>query len=366
MIRILHSIDTTGPGGAETVFVNLATGLDPHKFKSFAVIKGEGWVCDTLRSHGIEPIFVKAKGSFNLRYLFELVRVVRHYKIDVIQSHLLGSNLYCCLAGIICRIPVFSTFHGFVDAQSHERFMGLKTWMINQGSKKIVFVSECLKRQFQQAYGFWESKSITIYNGVDTEVFYPKRDTSIRRQLGLSNGNILIGAVGNIRPAKGYDLFLKAARIIYDKHPDCRFVVAGQGSGQLYQSLLELRKKLHLEDVFFFLGFQHDTALFLNNLDIFCLPSTSEGFSISTIEAMACGIPVVATRCGGPEEIIVHETSGLLSACDSYALASNVAKLIDCPNLGYMMIRDAMHIVKKQFSLAAMQKKYEHNWQIKN
>lgn len=358
MIRILHSIDTTGPGGAETVFVNLVKGLDVQKFKSFAVIRGPGWVCDTLRSHGVEPIFVQSKGGFNLGYLRDLVRLIREYRIDIIQSHLLGSNLYCCLAGMICRVPVISTFHGFVDTSDQERFMALKTRIINLGSRKIVFVSDGLRKQFLYSYGFSRKKSVTIYNGVDTEVFHPKRDTSIREKLGLQKGNILIGAVGNIRPAKGYDLFLQAAKIVHDKHPECRFVVAGQGSGKLYDSLLQLRKELNLEEVFFFLGFQDDAPLFLNNLDIFCLPSTSEGFSIATIEAMACGLPVVATRSGGPEEILYDRKSGVLVLPDGESIAQGLiwhlknqkSRCIDC----------TIEIVNKNYSSVSMVKQYEN------
>ncbi len=360
MIRVLHSIDTTGPGGAETVFVNLAAGLDPNKFESFAVIRGDGWVCDTLRSHGIEPIFVQSKGGFNFKYLCELVRIIRSKKIDVVQSHLLGSNLYCCLAGMICRVPVISTFHGFVDTSEQERFMALKVWIINQASKNIVFVSIGLCNQFMLAFGFAKTKSMTIYNGVDTDIFYPKRDTSIRGELGLKKENFLVGAIGNIRPAKGYDLFLRAARIIYDQHPECRFVVAGQGSGELYDSLLQLRKKLNLDEVFCFLGFQNDAPRFLNNLDIYCLPSTSEGFSISTIEAMACGLPVVATRSGGPEEIISDNKDGKLVQADVGEIAQGIICLIEDVLCREKFINSAIKNINSVYNISVMIKNYEN------
>ena len=73
MKTILHTIDTTGPGGAETVFIDLVTGLPATRYRSIAVIRGEGWVCDELRRRGVEPVFMNNKGSFNLRYLTRLV-----------------------------------------------------------------------------------------------------------------------------------------------------------------------------------------------------------------------------------------------------------------------------------------------------
>ena len=92
MIKILHTIDTTGPGGAETVFINLIKGLDKTKFESVVAIRGPGWVYDELIRGGVKPIFLQTKGSFNYKYLLSMISIIRKNKIDVIQSHLFGSN----------------------------------------------------------------------------------------------------------------------------------------------------------------------------------------------------------------------------------------------------------------------------------
>src|SRR5690606_4102639 len=109
----------------------------------------------------------------------------------------------------------------------------------------------------------------------------------IRKELGLGRDHVLIGSIGNIRPAKGYDHLLRAASLIAKHHPECRFVIAGQGSGALYEGLLRLRKELGLEDKVHFIGFRDNIHDILSDLDIFVLPSTSEGFSIVTLEAIA-------------------------------------------------------------------------------
>lgn len=97
----------------------------------------------------------------------------------------------------------------------------------------------------------------------------------------------------------------------------------------LYEELLQLRKELELEGVFHFIGFQSDAAKVLNNFDIFVLPSISEGFSISTVEAMACGLPVIVTKSGGPEEIIFNEENGLLVDCVEDDLAHAITKYLE-------------------------------------
>jgi len=365
MIRILHTIDTTGPGGAETVFVNLVKGLDRQKFEPTVVIKGPGWVCDELVKNGITPLFINSKGSINLKYLFELILVIREKKIDLIQSHLLGSSLYCSLAGMICGVPVVSTFHGFVDIHTKERFYSIKSWIINRGSTRLVFVSDKLKDFYVGKKGFSAKKSVTIYNGVDTSIYKPQPDDSVRKKLGLKPDNVLVGSVGNIRPAKGYSYLLEAARLVVNQNPQFRFVVAGQGSGKLYESLLDLRKKLELENHFFFIGFEPDVSKFMNNLDLFVLSSISEGFSISTIEAMACGVPVIATRSGGPEEIVSHLKNGILvDICNVENISGCIIELYGNKVLKQSIVLNSTDYVEKLYSNNMMLDRYIHIYDV--
>lgn len=360
MIKVLHTIDTTGPGGAETVFVNLVKNLDRKRFESVAVIHGNGWVSEILRQHGVKPLFIKSSGGFNFKLLGNLVRIIRRKKIDVIQAHLFGSNLYCSMAGLICRVPVISTIHGFVDASTEDGLILLKRTLINIGSSKIVFVSDRLRNFYLSHFGFSTQKTTTIYNGVDTSNFLPKKDVSIRKRLGIETDHFVIGAVGNVRPAKGYDIFLKAAHLVIKNYPKCRFILAGQGSGRLFEGLLKLRKRLHMEKTFHFIGFQENAAKVLNNMDIFVLPSTSEGFSISTIEAMSCGIPVVVTRSGGPEEIVQNNITGIFAhPMDADDLANKLLFLIKDEKLRKDLAIRAQRMVAERFSSFELIKKYE-------
>ena len=145
MVNILHIIDTSGPGGAETIFIELVTHFNNEKYRSYAVVKREGWVTKTLRERNIEPIIIDNKGSFNLFYLLKLIYVIKKNRINILQSHLLGSNIYSSMAGIMCGIPVVSVFHGNVDINNNEKYLSLKSKIINKGSTHIIFVSEYLK-----------------------------------------------------------------------------------------------------------------------------------------------------------------------------------------------------------------------------
>jgi glycosyltransferase involved in cell wall biosynthesis len=237
--------------------------------------------------------------------------------------------------------------------------IAIKSRVINLGSKKIIFVSEKLRTSFIQKYGFSATKSITIYNGVDTSVFLPKYDDSIRKELGLRSDHILVGAVGNIRPAKGYHIFLKAAELVRKKYPDCKFVIVGEGSGKLFEDLLRLRAKLHLTEHFIFLGFRGDASMVINNLTIFVLPSVSEGFSISTIEAMACNVPVIVTRSGGPEEFVINGQNGIIVDCDEEQIAASIIQLMENKKFVENICTLAHRKVTENFSLSAMISRYQ-------
>jgi glycosyltransferase involved in cell wall biosynthesis len=357
MINILHAIDTGGPGGAETVFLNLVRGLDRSGFRSTVAIGSRGeWLRGELVRGGIEPLVLPTKGSFNFTYLRQLTSAVRRHRIQLIHSHLPGSNVYCGIAGLLCRVPVISTFHGFIETDRADTLFTLKLRIINHASKGgIVFVSEGLRAAFQDMVKWTPERCHTIYNGLNLAVFRPARDTGLRREFGVTDDQFLIGAVGNIRPAKGYDDFLRAARIIIDRHPFCRFVIVGEGSGALLENLLDRRSALGLEDKVHFAGFRQDIAKVINNFDLFLLTSRTEGFSLTCVEAMACGVPVVATRSGGPEEIISHEVDGLLVPVGRpEEIADGVTRLIEAPKLRDLLVQAGRVKVAGTFDLATM------------
>jgi len=325
MKTILHIIDTTGPGGAETVFIQLATGLPSYRYRSVVSIKGKGWVNDELVKRGVRPVMLDPKGSFNWRYLFALVRLIRKEHVDLIHSHLLGSNVYGALAGLITGTPVIATFHGEVDIGENERFKILKFLIIKAGASSIVAVTDSLREDISERTALGRSNIDVIYNGIDTRLFQKSPDNTLRDRFGWGTEDIIVGSLGNIRPAKGYDILLRAASLLNSEESRYRFVIAGQGEGELFDELMDLQKALGLEDRVKFMGFIDDAGGFLSNLDIFLSSSVSEGLPLSAIQAMVSRLPIVATRCGGYEGLINHMENGwLVDVGDPNALAQAI------------------------------------------
>ncbi len=219
--------------------------------------------------------------------------------------------MYCCLAGWLSRTPVIATFHGAVDFGG-ERLLQTKFRIINIVAKYIVVVSENLKTQILKNVPLNPNKLKVIYNGIDTRKFQPNKNEHLRKELALAKTDIIIGSVGNIRKPKAYDNLIRAAAIVVKQESNIKFIIVGENKNTLYEELINLRSELKLDDNIFFLGFRYNVTEILNSLDLFLLSSTSEGFSISTIEAMACGVPVIVTKSGGRQRLSLTSTTASL------------------------------------------------------
>lgn len=361
MKTILHTIDTTGPGGAETVFIDLVTRLPKDKYRAVVVIRGKGWVYEELRRRGVKPVLLGSKGSFNWRYLSGLRKLIKQEKVDLIQSHLLGSNVYCSLAGLTTRTPVVATFHGVIDIGENERLKGLKFAAINMGVNRIVAVSKDLRDDIFSRTSLKANNTIIIYNGISSVDFQQPRSSSLRQKFGWAETDFIIGSLGNIRPAKGYDILLQAAALLKNNQQTFRFIIAGQADkGNLFVELLNQRQELGLEEQVQFLGFLDDPAEFLSNLDLFLSSSISEGLPLSAIQAMAAQRPLLATRCGGYEELVTDKQNGwLVEAGNPQAITNAIESLAGAPAVRSRLAAEAKKHAVETFDISVMLKAYE-------
>ncbi len=365
MRTVLHLIDTTGPGGAETVFTDLARGLDPLRFRSVAVTAGPGWVEDTIAEGGVQRHTVSQRGRFALRYVRALGRLAGSERVDLIHAHLLGASVYASLAAFGTRIPVLCTIHGHADLPRADRLRLLRYGVLRLGASHVVAVSESLRREFEARSGFPAERTSVVYNGIDLEAFHPGDGSAVRSELAIANGEFVFGALGNLRAPKAYDVLLRAAALLSADSTPCRVVIAGDTSGHLYPGLAALRSALALESRVTFAGFRRDVPEVLRAFDALALSSRTEGFSLATVQAMATGIPVVATRSGGPEEILADGTTGLLVPTDDpAALAAAMRRLRDQPDLRDRLARAGLRSVHARFNRTSMIEAYQRRYDV--
>lgn len=357
---VLHLIDTTGPGGAETVFTQLALRLDSSRFRSVPVVAGPGWVQDTLTAQGAKPELIPTSGALDLGYLAALRRSIRRQRASVVQCHLLGSAVYGGLAARLGGARAVATFHGHADLPEGDRLRGLRFRILNRTAARVVFVSDHLRQAFLRATPLEPGITTVIPNGVDLSDCRPGAAPAVRAELGIGPDELVIGAVGNVRTPKGYDDLLHAAAKLTLDGRRWRVVIVGDTSVDPYPRLERMVKELGLGERVLFTGFRSDVGEVLRSFDLFVLPSRTEGFSLSTVQAMACGLPVLATRSGGPEEIIQDGVNGMLvPAGDPSALAAGITRLAGDRELSARLGAAAPASARRRFGLQTMLDAYQ-------
>jgi glycosyltransferase involved in cell wall biosynthesis len=355
--KLLHLIDTGGPGGAETIFRDIVFGLPGDRWHSVSVVPRKGWLYDALIDRGVDPIVLSAESCGRWAYLTQLRRLIHHHRIDLVHSHLLGAGLYGSLATLGAPVPVLSTFHGLPDFSGRPFAVAGKVKILARKGNRVVFVSEHLRRSVLARWYVPSSRVEVIHNGVQLGALSPTG--SERHELGARPGDFLIGAVGNLRPAKDYGTLLRAVAEVRQSGCPVRLAIIGAGGGELEHELMKLRSSLQLDDQVSFMGFRADAHRLISAVDLFVLSSSTEGFSLSTVEALWLGRPVIATRCGGPEEIVRDGVTGVLvPPGDPKALAVQMRRLLDHPQLRMELGARGARDVRDRFSIERMISSY--------
>jgi glycosyltransferase involved in cell wall biosynthesis len=225
---------------------------------------------------------------------------------------------------------------------------------------RVFAVSRQLKNEYESALKISPNLFGLIYNGVDTRLFSP--DAQKRREeratLGISEDTVVIGCVARLEPVKDHMTLLRAATIALDAGHDMRIVLVGEGPERPALEY-EIKMKPALRDRVIFTGRSFDVARRLCGFDIFVLPSLFEGISNTLLEAMATGLPVVATRVGGNPEIFEDNKSGLMFyPRDIQGLADHLTRLASCCDLRKRLGAEARKHVEQCFSLEQMLKNY--------
>ncbi len=357
---ILLTIETGGPGGAETVLLTLASRLDPERYRAVVLLPRRGWLSETIEGRGVPVHIAKSKSWHDPTLLAEMRRLVRRENVDLIHSHLPDQNFYGCVAGLLTRRPTIATYHGLPPARGSLTMRArTKLWFVGRFASAVVVVSGRLEEAMREL-GFSDRRLVQIYNGIDIARFAQPPSGRLHREIGRNGDTKLVGMVANVRAAKGYEYFLEAASEVARRVPEAVFLVIGEAKDGGLEDLRARARRLSLEDRFLFLGFRRDVPEILSELDLFVLSSIQEGFSLATVEAMAAGKPVVATRSGGPEEIVEHPRTGLLvPARDADALAKGICDLLADPERAGAMGRAAREKAALDFSVETMIGRYE-------
>jgi glycosyltransferase involved in cell wall biosynthesis len=227
--------------------------------------------------------------------------------------------------------------------------------MTNPFVDRIVCNSEAVARFTLRHEGARPRKVVVIPNGVDAARFAAGDGATMRRRLGVRPDDVLVGAVGTIKKVKGQAVLLEAMRPLLERHAALRLVLAGEVTRGYGEELRRQVAQVGLEGRVLFPGVIEEVPDLLAALDLFALPSLSEGMSNALLEAMAAGRPIVATEAGGNAECLDGGNAGLLvPPGDADALGRALERLVDAPDRGRELGRRALARARDEYSLAKM------------
>ncbi|MEZ0167162.1 glycosyltransferase [Microvirga sp. TS319] len=352
---ILPSLAT---GGMETMATALARALARRGHRvGVTCLESEGDLAEDLRRTGIPVSLVPCPGTVPLLRPHPGLR--EHFAaqpLDVVHAHN-GVWVKAALAARAAGVPaVVHTAHGFAFGEPW--FEDALRWWAGLRTDMVAAVSAPLREHLVHKARIPASRVTTIINGIDTMRFAPHGTSGILRgAVGVGPDVPLVGCVARLDPVKNLALLIDAMALMVRDLPDARLVLVGDGP--LRESLREQAQVAGLGDRVLFPGAFADTAPIYRDLDIFVLPSVSEGTSISALEAMASGTPVVATAVGGTPQLLGDGCGMLVPSGDAQALADAIRGLLADPTGRSRIAQAARKRVLDRFSHADMVRAYE-------
>jgi sugar transferase (PEP-CTERM/EpsH1 system associated) len=358
-LRVLHVIDRMGVGGTEVGILKVIQGLGSERFEHrICTIRG----CDEnfSRSEGFEgQVYVAGRLNSGFQFLLgRLARIMREFRPDIVHSRNWGA-IEAMPAARLSGVPVaIHSEHGYevdmLDGLAKRRRVFRR--FAYAATDAVFTVSEELRAYHSRQAWFPIERIRVLPNGVDTSRFTRRTGErqETRQRLGLGDGSLVIGAVGRLVPIKDHTTLLKAAEILISRGMPVQVLLVGPGPELAkLQKFVAASPKLSGRVVF--AGAVSDVAPLLNAMDIFVLPSLSEGMSNTLLEAMASSLPVVATRVGGNTELVEEERSGwLFEPGDVMGLAAILERIGCDSSLRQEFGQAARQRAAQSFSLEGM------------
>jgi glycosyltransferase involved in cell wall biosynthesis len=365
-IRVMQLINGFSLGGAEKLVFDLAARMDKDCLRVFvcAMVEQRDGLAAKIRTEleaqEVETLALKRSAhQGRVRGILELRRHLKDFRIDMLHTHCPSPDFYGKLAAPLARIPrVFSTVH------STQGYRAVIERLFAPPTTRYVAISETVRTYMVETLKIPPRKIVLIYNAIDLTRF---TESQIDRQaklraLGISPESPVITAVGRVTQQKGFICLVQAAAEVIQAFPDARFLIVGDDriDSETACRVKEEIKVKELTDKVVLTGVRTDIPEILAITDVFVLPSLREGFSLALLEAMAAGLPVVATTVGITPEVVRDNNSGfIVPPSDPAALAWRIRELLQDPQKAHLMGTEACRSVQKRFGIARMVKGYE-------
>lgn len=368
-LHIVHIIGTLSSGGVQTNLFNIikTDPLNSFEHSVICVISDTGNMrqkiegnarsieCCPLRwppgnftpSYQIDQFL---RDNFYFTFPWRLSSLLKKINADLVHTHVtLKVGLQASAVLDYANLPWIWTLHGLYRSVGGDVSEWAKTVrLVNKKNAAVTGVSKSALNELTSYEYLPPEKQKIIYNGVDLKSFSngELKNRNLREVLGISKTSLVFGTAGRLVQLKRHDLLIQAAAIVLQNGLDAHFVIAGDGP--LYDQLVVLTKKLGISERLHLLGHQKNIIDVYSMLDVFVLPSDSESFGLSLIEACAAGLPCIATAVGGIPEILGDENGLLISSGSLEELVNAIQRMASIEIRNIYMKRSK--IIARKFS----------------
>ncbi len=361
-MRIVQLMASPFVGGPERQVLGLAGAL-PAEYETVFLSFSERGLCRPFLEHARQRGFESIELSENAPHLRRAVREV--------AGHLrrLGADVLCCngykpdvigwRAARRAGVPVVAVSHGWTAATLKVRINECLDRLVLRWMDRIVCVSAAQADRVRRA-GVNAERIVVIRNAIHTEPF-DNADPAYRSRMQSwfsRPRRRIIAAAGRLSPEKGFDRFIAAAALVAKRDADAGFVLFGEGP--LREALTRQIDACGLAGTFVMAGFRTDIERFLPSCDLLVLSSWTEGLPVIVLEALAAGVPVVATAVGGTPEVVYDGVNGyLVSPGDTVALAQRIRDALSDEIQRRVMGEQGRQLIRQEFTFEFQAKEYQ-------
>ncbi|HXG08792.1 MAG TPA: glycosyltransferase [Gemmataceae bacterium] len=360
--QLLHTLQV---GGAEVLAARLARQLGDRFRFVFVCLDELGELGRELRDEGFPVHLLGRRPGVDWRCVLRLAALLRRERVDLLQPHQYTPFFYAITARLFYRRPaVLFTEHGRHQPDYPRRKRMIANRLLLERRDRVVGVGEAVRQALIVNEGIPPGRVQVIYNGIDLSAFrngYHDRP-AVRREMGVGEGDLVLLQVARLDYLKDHATAVRTIERVVRCRPDARLVLVGEGPER--EAIERLVRAKGLEAHVRLLGLRSDIGRLLAAADVFLLTSISEGIPLTVIEAMAAGLPVVATRVGGMTEVVEEGVTALLApAGDDVGLAEAILRLADKPALRRRMGQLGRERAGARFSESRMHAHYQRLYQ---
>jgi glycosyltransferase involved in cell wall biosynthesis len=358
--HVVHVIGALRIGGAERQLTNYLLAADKQEFRHTVMcLSARGELAPAVVDAGVEVEVLRPRWRFAPWSVMRFARWLREQEVTIVHTHMHAAAFWGRTAGCLARTPVLvTTEHGRELWKGPVR-LGIDRLLTRVTSRHIAVSQDGLELRLRRERVAPE-RIILIPNGVRV----PRGPgdavaaARMRRELGIAPGCALIGSVGRVVAAKGYENMLAALPGLLRKHPGLRWLVVGDGDER--ERLQRLAAERGLGEVVVWAGMRDDVPDLLQAMDLWVMSSLREGLPVALLEAMAAGLPIVATSVGGiPDAVTDGREARLVPPGDARALGDAIAACLDDPDLAARLGRRAQQRVREQYSIESVARRIE-------